>query len=87
VLDDVTRILVDNYQMTTLAAIKHRSDIIESVVDDDEIEWTEDPFESKAQPSDGGSTLVDLIQIEGPPSGLCAKNIQTSSLQPSGGTS
>jgi len=44
------------------------SEIIESVDDDDEIEWTEDPFESKAQPSNDGSTLVDLIQIEGPPS-------------------
>ena len=41
-VDDVIQIPVDNYQAVTLAAIKHRSEIIESVDDDDEIEWTED---------------------------------------------
>jgi len=45
-VDDVTRIPEDNYQAATLAAIKHRSEIIDSVDDDDEIEWTEDPFEN-----------------------------------------
>jgi hypothetical protein len=42
---DVIRVPVDNYQLATLATIKHRSDIIESVDDHDEIEWTEDPYE------------------------------------------
>jgi hypothetical protein len=46
------RMLSDNYQVTTLAAIKHRSDNAESVDDDDEIEWTEDPYEYKSQPAD-----------------------------------
>ena len=46
-VDDVIRIPVDNYQTATLATVKHRSEIIESVDDDDEIEWTEDPFEYK----------------------------------------
>ena len=40
-VDDVIRI------EAILATIKHRSEIIESVDDDDEIEWTEDPFEYK----------------------------------------
>jgi len=40
---DVIRVPVDNYQLATLATIKHRSD-------NDEIEWTEDPFECKSQP-------------------------------------
>jgi len=58
---------VDNYQAATLAAIKHHSKVIELVDDDDEIEWTEDPFENKLQLAKG-SALNDLIQIEGPPS-------------------
>jgi hypothetical protein len=86
---DVIRVPVDNYQLATLATIKHRSDIIESVDDHDEIEWTEDPYEFKSQPATEGSLLIDLIQIQGPPSlrrscGLCVKNSQTSSIQPFG---
>jgi len=65
---DVIRVPVDNYQLATLATIKHRSDIIESVDDNDEIEWTEDPYEFKSQPATEGSPLIDLIQIQGPPS-------------------
>ena len=34
---DVIRVPVDNYQLATLATIKHRSDIIESVDDNDEL--------------------------------------------------
>jgi hypothetical protein len=51
-----------------VAMIKHRSDIIESVDDNDEIEWTEDPFEFKSQSATEGSPLIDLIKIQGPPS-------------------
>ena len=65
---DVIRVPVDNYQLATLATIKYRSDIIESVDDNDEIEWTEDPYEFKSQPATEGSPLIDLIQIQGPPS-------------------
>ena len=65
---DVIRVPVDNYQLATLATIKHRSDIIESVDDNDEIEWTENPYECKSQPATEGSPLIDLIQIQGPPS-------------------
>ena len=65
---DVIRVPVENYQLATLATIKHRSDIIESVDDNDEIEWTEDPYECKSPPATEGSSLIDLIQIQGPPS-------------------
>ena len=65
---DVIRVPVDNYQLATLATIKHRSDIIESVDDNDEIEWTENPYECKSQPATEGSPLIDLLQIQGPPS-------------------
>ena len=67
-VDDVVQIPVDNYQDATLAMIKHRSEIIESVDDDDEIEWTEDPFDHKTQPASEDSAMIDLIRIEGPPS-------------------
>ena len=65
---DVIRVPVDNYQLATFATIKHRSDIIESVDDNDEIEWTENPYECKSQPATEGSPLIDLLQIQGPPS-------------------
>ena len=65
---DVIRVPVDNYKLATLATIKHRSDIIESVDDNDEIEWTENPYECKSQPATEGSPLIDLLQIQGPPS-------------------
>jgi len=63
---DVIRVPVDNYQLTTLATVKHRSDIIESVDDNDKIEWTEDPYECKSATE--GSSLIYSIQIQGPPS-------------------
>ena len=52
---------------TTLATIKYRSNIIESVDDDDEIEWMDDPFEYKPQPAITGSSIIDLIKINGLP--------------------
>ena len=52
---DVIRVTVDNYQLATLATIEHRSEIIESVDDNDEIIWTEDPYEYKSQPATEGS--------------------------------
>ena len=67
-IDNAIQIPVDNYQSATLATIKHRSDIIESVDDNDEIEWTENPYECKSQPATEGSPLIDLLQIQGPPS-------------------
>ena len=67
-IDNAIQIPVDNYQSATLATIKHRSDIIESVDDNDEIELTEDPFEYKPQPATTGSSMIDLIKINGPPS-------------------
>jgi hypothetical protein len=60
---DIIRVPVDKYQLAILATIKHRSDIIESVD-----EWTEDPYEFKSQPATEGSPLIDLIQIQEPPS-------------------
>jgi hypothetical protein len=65
---DVIRVPVDTYQLATLATIEHRSDIMESVDDNDEIEWTEDPYECKSQSATDGSPLIDLIQIQGLPS-------------------
>ena len=67
-IDNAIQIPVDNYQSATLATIKHRSDIIESVDDNDEIELTENPFEYKPQPATTGSSMIDLIKINGPPS-------------------
>ena len=67
-IDNAIQIPVDNYQSATLATIKHRSDIIESVDDNDEIELTEGPFEYKPQPATTGSSMIDLIKINGPPS-------------------
>ena len=63
---DVNRVQVDNYHLATLATIKHRSDMIESADDNDEIEWTEDPYECKSQPATAGSPLFYFIQIQGP---------------------
>jgi hypothetical protein len=63
---DVNRVQVDNYHLATLATIKHRSDMIESADDNDEIEWTEDPYECKSQPATAGSPLFNFIQIQGP---------------------
>ena len=67
-VDDVVQIPVDNYQDATLATIKHRSEIIESVDEDDEIECTEDPFDHKTQLASEDSAMIDLIRIEGPTS-------------------
>ena len=86
-IDNAIQIPVDSYQSATLATIKHRSDIIESVDDDDGIELTEDPFEYKPQLATTGSSMIDLIKIMDHLAcngsyGLCAKKTQTSSIQP-----
>jgi hypothetical protein len=69
---------VENFQSTTLAALRLREEVLDAVDDNDEIEWKENPFECK-DASSNDSDVLELIQIDGPPSlqrklrALCAE--------------